>query len=72
MIAIAYLAGTVAICAVVYLILMGCRSIITLADELNSDQRNGYKLPAAIPPEALPKSRPCPTWMRRANWRAAR
>ena len=72
MIAIACIAGAVAICAVVYMIRMGCRSIITLADELNSDQRNGYKLPTSLPPEAMPLVRECPPWMRRANGRAAR
>jgi len=43
--AILMLAGTAIICGVVYLIRMGCKSIVRLCDELNRDQRNGYRIP---------------------------
>lgn len=50
--ALLMLAGTVAICGVVYLVRMGCKSIIKICAELNRDQRNGYKL-----------NRNAPQWM---------
>lgn len=47
--ALLMLAGTVAICGVVYLVRMGCKSIIKICDELNRDQRNGYKIERQAP-----------------------